>query len=453
MNLFNHEAELAIIGSLCIDGQCYDDVSGLACESDFHDQRCRAAFQAFTHLIDSGDQPELYSAADWLEKRHPNGDWLRFLAGLAKNTIGPKHVKVYAAKVAEYARLRELYLAGGKVQQISLDAELTLHDRITSAQGVLLELEADRASGGPAMIGDLAKGFVEHLEECYRAKGGITGLPTGFENIDKRLGGLKPGALIILAARPAMGKTNLGLNIARHIGIIRKQRCLYFSLEMTSNELLGRFTADLADVDYDQVQTASFDETHNKADCWSTVTAAIGRFKEGQVLIDDESSLSISQIVSHARKEHRKQKLDLIIVDHLGLVDADGETETIRVGKISRGLKRLAKQLGVPVIALSQLNRKCEDRPNKRPGLADLRNSGDIEQDADIVGFIYRDVVYNEKTQFPNIGEVIWRKVRGGRIGTDFFRIQFDRCRFAAIEQPEGYSTEPESHAVKRRQL
>lgn len=447
MNLFNLEAEYAVIGSLCIDGQCFDDISGVLSSSDFYNKECAQAFAAFSEVVDSGGQPEIYTVSDLLENR-TKVEWLKFLAGLAKETPGTAFVKTYASKVAEYARLRELFLAGGKVQQIAMDSEQSLHDRISTAQGVLLELEAEKSKRGPVVIGELAKGYVEHLEECYRSKGGITGLPTGFYNIDHRIGGLKPGALVVLAARPAMGKTQMALNIARHVGIIKKQRCLYFSLEMTSNELLGRFTSDLADVDYEQVQTAAFDETHGKPDCWSTITAAVGRFKEGQVLIDDESTLSISQIVSHARKEHRKAPLSLIIVDHIGLVDAEGDNETQRVGKVSRGLKRLAKQLGIPVVALCQLSRKCDERADKRPMLSDLRNSGDIEQDADIVGFIYRDVVYNEDTRFPFIGELIWRKVRGGRIGTDFFRIEFDRCRFVSTDQPYEYSTAP---ARKRR--
>ena len=442
MNLFNLEAEYAVIGSLCVDGQCFDDVSSIVSKSDFYNQDCAAAFAAFESVIDSGQQPEIYTVADHLEKRS-GSEWLKFLATLAKEMPGTMFVKTYASKVAEYARLRELFLAGGKVQQIAMDAEQSLHDRISTAQGVLLELEAEKAKRGPIAISELAKGFIEHLEDCYLSKGGITGLPTGFYNIDQRIGGLKPGALIVIAARPAMGKTQMALNIARHVGIIKKQRCLYFSLEMTSNELLGRFTSDLADVDYEQVQTAAFDETHNKPDCWPTITAAIGRFREGQVLIDDESSLSISQIVSHVRKEHRKSPLSLVVVDHLGLVDAEGDNETQRIGKVSRGLKRLAKQLNIPVIALCQLSRKCDERSDRRPMLSDLRNSGDIEQDADIVGFIYRDVVYNEDTRHPDIGELVWRKVRGGRIGTDFFRTQFDKCRFVSMDQPYDYSTAP----------
>lgn len=451
MNLYNIEAEQAVIGGLCIDGQLIDDVAGVVKASDFYVGQYRQIFATIQGMAEAGQNPEIISVSDALEKRFPSDDWLPTLAVMAKNTPGTANIKIYAQKVAEYARLRDLFMAGHKVQEIAKDAEMSLQERIASAQDALIALETDGEEKGPRMLGSMARGFVDQLDQCYRSKGGITGLSTGFDCIDQRTGGLKPGQLITIAARPAMGKTNFAFNVARNVGIRQAKTVLYFSLEMSSDELMGRLTADLANVDYGRVQRADFDESERHTEAWARVTAAITRFKDGKIGIDDDSSMSIGQLVSRARKFARTNKdLALIVVDHIGLVDSEGETETIRVGRVSRALKKLAKQLAVPVLALSQLNRECEKRNNRRPMLSDLRSSGDIEQDSDIVGFVYRDVVYNEKTQWPEVAEIIWRKVRAGQIGTDIFRSEFAFCRFEEMEKPPGYG-EAEDKPMKSR--
>lgn len=443
MNLYNLEAEQAVIGGLCIDGQLIDDLVGILKSTDFYVGQYRHVFSTIQAMAEAGQNPEIIGIADELEKRIPSDDWLPTLAVMAKNTPSTSNIKLYAQKVAEYARLRDLFMAGHQVQAISQDATMTLMERIAAAQDVLIGLESGSDEKGPRMLGSIARGYVDHLDACYKSKGGITGLSTGFDCIDQRTGGLKPGQLITIAARPAMGKTNLAFNIARNVGIRQLKSVLYFSLEMSSEELMGRLTADLANVDYGRVQRADFDESERHTEAWARVTAAITRFKDGKIGIDDDSSMSIGQLVSRARKFARTNKdLALIVVDHIGLVDSEGETETIRVGRVSRALKKLAKQLAVPVLALSQLNRECEKRNNRRPMLSDLRSSGDIEQDSDIVGFVYRDVVYNEKTQWPEVAEIIWRKVRAGQIGTDIFRSEFAFCRFEEMEKPSGYGEE-----------
>lgn len=440
MNLYNMEAEQAVIGGLCIDGQKIDDVIGAVKAHDFYNGQYRQIFSTIAEMAEAGQELELLIIADRLEQKFPSDDWLPTLAYMAKNTPSTINIKLYAQKVAEYAVLRELFTAGAKVQQIAQDADLTVADRIAAAQDTLIAMERDNDEKGPKLMGALAKAFVGHLDECYQAKGGLTGLSTGFDNIDKRTGGLKPGQLVTIAARPAMGKTQLALNIACNVGVRQARSVLYFSLEMTSDELLGRITSNLANVDYGRVLVADFDETENHSDAWPRVTAAITRFKDARIAIDDDASLSIGQIVSRSRKFARMHKdLALIVVDHIGLVESEGESETIRIGRISKSLKRLAKALCVPVVALSQLNRECDKRTNKRPVLADLRSSGDIEADSDIVGFIYRDIVYNEDTNYPEIGELIWRKVRAGQIGTDYFRTEFSMCRFVEAEKPNGY--------------
>lgn len=451
--LHSLEAEQSVIGGLCIDGQCIDDVIGVVKPSDFFFRQYRMAFEAFKEMAEAGQQPEMIGVADALSHREDE-NWLQFLATLAKNTPSTANIKLYAGKVSEYARLRDLYLAGMKVQDISQDHSLSLLDRIASAQDVLIGLEAGAEEKGPRFVGDLAKGYVQHLDECYKAKGGITGLSTGFDSLDRRTGGLKPGNLITIAARPAMGKTQLAVNLSRRIAIDQDKTVLYFSLEMTHDELMGRMVSDMASVDYGRVQMADFDETERHTDAWPRITMAMQKFRGAKLAIDDDAGLTIGQLVSRARKFHRQnQDLALIVVDHIGLVESDGETETIRIGRISRALKKLAKQLGVPIIILSQLNRECEKRSNSRPILADLRSSGDIEQDSDVVGFIYRDIVYNENTQHPEIAELIWRKVRAGQIGTDYFRTEFHFCRFLEADKPSGIDEDFKSYSQKRRTL
>ena len=454
MNLYNLEAEQSVIGGLCLDGQKIDDVGDVVKVSDFYNGQYRQIYAAFVEMAEAGQDLGMWNVADRLEQKFPTDDWVPTLAHMARNTASTANIKLYAQKVSEYAVLRELFNAGSKIHEIAQDAELSVADRIACAQDVLIGLGGDKEDSGPRMIGEITREFVDHLDACYKANGGITGIPTGFDCIDKRLGGINGGELITIAARPAMGKTNFALNLARNLGLYSSYGVLYFSLEMTRRELMGRITADTANVDYGRVKRADFDESHAHTEAWSRITAAISRFKDGRIAVDDSSSLSIGQIVSRSRKHSRKNKdLKMIIVDHIGLVDSDGETETIRIGRVSRALKKLAKSLNVTVVALSQLNRECEKRQNKRPVLADLRSSGDIEQDSDIVGFIYRDVVYNESTKWPEVAEIIWRKVRAGEIGIDVFRAEFAFCRFAEIEKPVGYGEEEKTYKARYSDL
>ena len=440
MELFySAEAEQATIGAILHDGSLLADVAAVVGVNDFYLGENKAIFAAMIRSDSLGEEPELVGLADYLDKtQREAAPWIAKLAYIAKNTASTANAILYAARVRDYAVLRELFRAGTQVQDISKDPSLTVDQRIAKAQEFVSTMFAHHEQQGPKLLKDLARGYIDHVEQCHKARGGITGLRTGYQCIDERTGGLQPGELLVIAARPAMGKTNMALNISRNVAFRQQKYVLYFSLEMTSNELMGRLTSDLGNLDYSKTRRADFDPEE-----WQGFTGVVGSFSEITLMIDESTDLCISRLCARARQEHRKHGLSLIVVDHIGLVEADGENETVKISKISRALKNLAKQLGLPVLALSQLNRACENRTNKRPMLSDLRQSGSIEQDANSVAFIYRDVIYNDGTKFPRLGELIWRKLRAGETGTDFFETQFQHCRFVQTFKPDDFSEEP----------
>lgn len=433
-SLYSVEAEQFVLGGIMLEPKGFDDVAAILKPSDFFRRQNRMIFEAMGLVVSRGQLPEYEFIGDRLTQVDDSESWWTILAAAQKNTPSAKNLTAYAAKVLEYSKVRALFQAGGKITEIAKDGTRTLQERIDAANDQLAALTESQASTGPRWVGKAMKGFIEHLDQCRLAEGGITGLRTGYENVDKRTGGFQPGRLMVIAGRPAMGKSVMGLNIARHTALSEKKVALYFSLEMPEVELIGRLTADYGNIPYNLVRTAQFD--NGEYDFWGRLTRATLQIKESDVVIDETPTLSINDIISRAKMTNRIKKLSLVVVDHLHLVDAEGENEVVKVGKVSAGLKRLAKELDIPVLALCQLNRSCDSRPNRRPMMSDLRASGNIEQDADWIGFIYRDVVYNEDTAYPEMAELIWRKARGGETGTDYFRSELGFCRFAAVDAP-----------------
>lgn len=434
-NFHSSEAEARVLGAILMDGTLIDQVAAIVRPEQFYLRESKLIFATMLREVQLGNDPDMVQVGDYLDKVQPESEsWVVKLAILQRNTPSAANIKLYAEKVREYSQLRDLFQAGSTIHSISTDYELTVSQRIAKAQELMLGLFQTDDQTGPRLIKDLARGYVDHVDRCFKSKDGITGLSTGLSNIDERTGGLQPGELFTLAARPGMGKTNLALNISRHVAFEQKKYVLYFSAEMTADELLGRLASDIGHLDYKMVRTARFEDEH-----WPKFSKTVGSFSDATLVVDESTDLSISALCARARQEHRKYKLSLIVIDHIGLIEADGETETAKVSKISRALKNLAKQLGLPVIALSQLNRGCDSRPNKRPLLSDLRQSGSIEQDSNSVAFIYRDVQYNENTRFPYVAELIWRKLRAGEIGTDYLSTQFSQCRFVETLRPDDY--------------
>lgn len=428
--LYSDEAEQATLGAVLFSPELYEDAAAIVTGADFYRHDHRTIWAAMTEIQNRGEAWEFPIVMDYLGKTG-SADLVPYVGALMKNSTGTRNLSTYAGKVREYAKLRALYTAGMKIQGIATDAERTLKERVEAAHEELNSVALVTEGSGPKWIKDSMRAFIDHLDACHKSQNGIIGTETGFENLDKRLGGLQPGRLYVIAARPAMGKSIFGMNIARHVSLSLQLGALYFSLEMPAVELLGRLTADYCDIAYDKVTTADFDD-----DQWGRLNMIVARSRDADMIIDDTATLSISDIRARSKMVNRSKRLSLIVVDHLHLVEADGENEVIKIGKVSSGLKQLAKELDVPVVALCQLNRSCDTRPDHRPMMSDLRQSGNIEQDADAIGFIYRDVVYNEQTSFPYLCEVIWRKMRGGKTGTDYFKSQLAFCRFKSCDAP-----------------
>ena len=432
-NLYSVEAERAVLGGILLSPDEFESVAEQVQASDFRGPENRKAFEVMAEIAESGEAPEIGLTADRLDQIDPDGDWWTRLAILMKNTASSQNVVKYAAKVREYAKLREMYQSTMDIQRVLTDGAVAIEDRIASAQTGLLEMDRE-GKGGPVMARDALKDYYDHVERCFKAGDGITGLVTGMENFDTRFGGLQDSQFVVLAARPSMGKTAMGLNIARHVAVAEKQPVLYFSLEMAKEELFGRLVSDFGNIPYKNAKSAQLYD--GDMDYWPRFNAAFRAIHESQLIIDDQAGTTISEIIARAKRVHRKHDLKLIVIDHLHLIQSEGESETHKTSNISRALKRLAKMLSIPVIALCQLNRSCEQRPDKRPIMSDLRQSGAIEEDADLIGFIYRDVVYNPDTVYPYMAEVIWRKTRNAETGTDWFNAQLQYQRFVPCDEP-----------------
>jgi len=428
MRMHNVDSEHAVIGAICIDGSCLNEVMSLLTAESFHTPENKAIYACVLELDQRGSEVELIAIADELERVHPTDQWMVRLATISRNTPSTKNVKTYAANVKEYEDLRALYNASQHIAELCLDRDLVLDEKIGQSQQAILDLQQSKNTD-PLNAKQMLKSFNDHMTACFDSDGGLTGLSTGFPTLDEYCKGLHEGELIVVAARPAMGKTNFALNLASNV-INQGKSVLFFSLEMTTDELMGRMCASRANLLYDKVLSAKFE-----GEDWTLYNDFTATMSEQRIFVDDDAGLSISDIRSKSRQIKMKQGLDLIIVDYLQLVDAPGGTPTEIVENVSRGLKRLAKDMNCPVVALSQLSRECEKRQDKRPMLSDLRQSGAIEQDANIVAFLYREVVYSPNHMQSHIAEFIIRKLRHGKTGTIPLLTEFEYCRFRHTDE------------------
>lgn len=447
--LHSSEAEQMVIGSILIDQNNFAFASDLIESKHFFNAQHRAIFSAMEHLSKNNQQPEMFLVADLLQRKIPKFEWATELAIIAKNTPSTKLITEYAKRVHDYFLIRQWIGAGVKIESLVRDLSVEPETRIQNIENMVFEYNKQRVIYNGAQFANYyLREAVDDIEKRYYVNDGIVGIRTGFKSIDQRLGGLKPGSLTLIAARPSMGKTNLGLNIATHVSVLNGITVLFFSLEMTGPELITRIASNIGPVDYGLLNNGEMTD-----DDWPKFSNAILKIKESKLMIDETGLLTIEQILSRSRMEWLRNNVELILIDHIGLIDGKGENQTQIMSKISRHLKLLAKDLNIPVVALSQLNRSLEQRQDKRPMLSDLRQSGSLEQDADNVGFVYWDGYYNPNTTHPEIIELIWSKVRGGKIGTDYFLRQFEFCRFSQTKAPDDYGAElvPFSPNKKKR--
>ena len=421
----NLDAEQALIGSLMVDRDLLPIVSEIVAKSDFYAPHHATLFSAITSLYERGEPIDKVSVAEELRRRKLLDEvgGPDFLTQLLQATPTAASAEYYANVVAQKAVLRSLITAGGRITLMGFDGSDNVEETLDSAEQMIFEIGRKR-SGGFVLVKDLLKPTFEQIDKLYHQKGQVTGIPSGFRDLDQYTTGFQAGELVIVAARPSMGKTSLCLNIAMNAAKDANKAVAVFSLEMNNEQLVQRLLSAEAKIDAQRLRSGNI-----KDEEWKEITRAMGVLAEVPIYIDDSGVLSVREVRSRSRRLKAGTGLDLVIVDYLQLLQSTNVKATNRVeiiDEICRGLKALAKELKVPIIALAQLNRSPETRNDKRPMLSDLRESGGIEQEADVVAFIYRDEYYNPPTpENENLAEILIAKQRNGPTG--MVQLRFDR--------------------------
>jgi replicative DNA helicase len=421
---YNAEAEQSVLGGIFLDNLAYDLVVGVLSEQDFYVREHRLIFRAQCHLLNDSKPVDIITVADFLEGHRllEEAGGLKFLGELALNTPTAANIWRYAEIVRDHSLLRSMAQICGEISdKVHKRGGLSAKELLDFAQGRWMSVGESMAKDTHSMlpVSEVMTRVLAQLDELFNNpnQSDITGLPSGLTDLDKLTTGFQPGELVILAGRPSMGKTSLALNIVEHVALHEKKNVAFFSLEMINAQLGVRLLSSVSRVNQQRVKVARLSE-----DEWVSVADAAEVLRASNIYLDEESSLSVNELRARSRRLHRECEggLHLIVVDYIGLMElaTNSDNRAIGVAEISRALKLLAKELHVPVLALSQLNRGLESRPNKRPIMSDLRDSGGIEQDADTILFVYRDEVYNEDTPDKGIAEIIVGKQRNGPIGT-----------------------------------
>jgi replicative DNA helicase len=413
------DAEQAVLGGLMLAERAWDQIADRLREEDFYRHDHRLIFRAIGQLTEQNKPCDAVTLGEWFETQgHAEQvGGTAYIIELASTTPSAANITAYADIVREKSILRQLIEVGTKIANDGFQPEGRASREILelAEQQVFHIAEAgSRGRQGFVAMRSAVKDAFEQLRERFDNKGAITGLPTGFIDFDEMTAGLQPSDLIILAARPSMGKTALAVNMAEYAALRTKKPVAIFSMEMSASQLAFRLISSLGRVHQQRLRTGQLEDED-----WSRVSSAIAMLAEAKIFIDDTPALSPTELRSRARRLAREHGLGLIVVDYLQLMQVPGnkENRTAEISEISRGLKALAKELNVPVIALSQLNRSLEQRADKRPMMSDLRESGAIEQDADVIVFIYRDEYYNKDSQDKGLAEIIIGKQRNGPTG------------------------------------
>lgn len=414
------EAEQAVLGGLMLDNAAWDQIADKISNKHFYRREHQLIFQAMQTLTQNNKPIDLITVSETLNKMDVEKEMggFAYLGELAKNTPSAANIAAYADIVHERAVLRELISVGTDISQAAFDPQgRGSAEILDEAERKVFDIaERDVRGQGPESIRSILAHTIDSIEKRFENNNPITGIATGFSDMDKLTAGMQPGDLLIVAGRPSMGKTTFAMNIAEHAAIRSQKSVLVFSMEMPGESLAMRMLSSLGRIDQNKLRTGKLVE-----DDWTRLTSAVSILSEAKLFIDETPALTPIELRARARriaKEH--EPLGLIVIDYLQLMRGQSHTEnrTAEISEISRSLKALAKELKVPIIALSQLNRSLEQRPNKRPVMSDLRESGAIEQDADVIIFIYRDEVYHEDSPDKGTAEIIVGKQRNGPIGT-----------------------------------
>ena len=429
------DAEQAVLGGLMLDERAWERIADKLDESDFYRKDHRLIFRAIGELSNKNLPCDAVTLGEWFDS---NGlaelvGGTSYVIQLANSTPSAANIAAYAEIVREKSILRQLIDAGTEIVGDGFQPEGRSSQEIleTAEQKVFHIAESGaRGKKGFVQMRSAVKEAFQILHQRYESKGSVTGLATGFTDLDEMTAGLQPSDLIIVAARPSMGKTALAVNMAEHAALKSKKAVAIFSMEMSASQLAFRLISSLGRINQQHLRTGDIQEEE-----WPRVTSAITLLSEAKIFIDDTPALSPAELRARARRLKREHDLGLIVIDYLQLMQVPGnkENRATEISEISRSLKAMAKEMNIPVIALSQLNRSLEQRTDKRPVMSDLRESGAIEQDADVILFIYREEVYDKESPKKGSAEIIVGKQRNGPIGTVNLAFLGQYTRFESI--------------------
>ena len=438
------ESEQSVLGGLMLDNHAWEKVADIVTDSDFYRHDHRLIYHHICKLIEHNKPADVVTVAESLEisAELQSVGGLAYIGAIVQNTPSAANIKRYAEIVRERSIMRNLAQIGVQITDSAYNpAGRSAANLLDEAEAKVFEIAEEGARGkeGFMDIQPLLKQVVERIELLYSQDNpsNVTGIASGFHDLDQKTSGFQPGDLIIVAGRPSMGKTAFSLNIAEHVALELNKPVAVFSMEMGGAQLAMRMLGSVGKLDQHKVRTGRLDDED-----WPKLTHALGKLNEAPIFIDESAALNALEVRARARRLYRQHgELGLIVVDYLQLMSSSsqGENRATEISEISRALKGLAKELKVPLIALSQLNRSLEQRPNKRPVMSDLRESGAIEQDADVILFIYRDEVYNPDSQDKGVAEIIIGKQRNGPIGKVDLAFLGEYTRFENYARSEYY--------------
>ena len=438
------EAGQSLLGGLLIDNEALDKVADIVSVKDFYRQDHQIIYQHIHRLIERSQPADIVTVGESLESNSELNTvgGLEYLGLLAESTPTAANIRGYAQIIRERSIMRSLVEVGTDIVDNALspqgrDAQQLLDESESKIFQIAEAGKNDRI--GFTDIKELLPQVAERIDQLFQRDNpsDVTGIPTGYKDLDMMTSGLQPGDLIIIAGRPSMGKTSLALNICEYVAIDTGLPSAVFSMEMASTQLVSRLIGSVGKLNQHKMRTGQLDDND-----WEKLSYALGQLNEAPIFIDEGSALNPYEVRARARRLHKQcGRLGLIVIDYLQLMGSAGSTENraTEISEISRSLKALAKELNVPVIALSQLNRSVEQRPDKRPVMSDLRESGAIEQDADVIMFIYRDEVYNPETPDKGIAEIILAKQRNGPVGRVKLTFLGEYTKFENYANPVGY--------------
>ena len=432
----SQEAEQSVIGSMLRDKEAVAAATELLSEEDFYQRQYAILFRVMRELYNEAKPVDLVTVQEKLRGKDipPELSEIAFLKEVMQSVATSVNVRSYCSIVKEKSVLRALIRANEEIAELCYSGGEELEEVLSIAEKKIFDLLQKRSAREFTPIEDVAMTVLHNIEKASRQKDPITGVPTGFLDLDYRTAGLQPSDLILVAARPSMGKTAFVLNILDYVGVRKNMPAMVFSLEMSKEQLVNRMLSLETLIDADKLRKGTLTDED-----WATLIEGIDRVVASNIIIDDTPGISVSELRSKCRKAKLERRLSLIMIDYLQLMTGSAgkraENRQQEITEISRSLKALAREMNCPVIALSQLSRACEQRPDHRPMLSDLRDSGAIEQDADIVMFLYRDDYYNKDTEHPNEAEIIIAKQRNGPIGTVTLLWQPEYTRFVNAER------------------